>query len=119
VTVSEQELVQAYKSGGISQVKFFRALMKGGMSAGAAVAFALSLAPVTGAENICVTICGGGETPQLALNRAATTNILGNVTANVLTNNPSVTGNANVVTNTSAAAEHLVTVAEGLGGQTP
>jgi hypothetical protein len=120
--MSEHELVEAYKAGRIGQVKFFRGLVKGGMSVSAALAAALALAPTTGADVVCLPgVCEIQHSPQLAI-ATAITNIQTNVTTNVLANNPSVVGNSNVVTNTAEATAHLVQVAESLrtpGGGTP
>jgi hypothetical protein len=100
--MSEHELVEAYRSGNIGQVKFFRALVLGGMSVGAALSLALSVAPEARAV---------GEPPTTGLGSAA-----GNI-ANVGTNaNASPTGRDNVVVNTGNAAIHLANVAANLPG---
>jgi hypothetical protein len=110
--MSEHELVEAYREGRIGQVKFFRALVLGGMSVGAALSLALAAAPQARADACFPGAC---ELPQpvAAIDNAAV-NVL-NVAQNA---NASPNGIDNVALNTGNAAIQLVNVAANLPGNT-
>jgi hypothetical protein len=111
--VSEHELVEEYRAGRIGQAKFFRMLVVGGMSVGAALSLALAAAPVARADACLPGNCEAGPQPVGAI-LSASANIA-DTAANV---NASPQGLNSVALNTGNAAAHLVDVAANLPGNT-
>jgi hypothetical protein len=114
--MSEHDLVEAYCAGRISQVGLFRALLRGGMTVGAALALAVAAAPSAQAGGCLPGSCV--VSPAVGPVRDASLMIV-NVGRNT---NASPNGTDNVALNTTNASNQLLDVAENLppsGNVTP
>lgn len=113
--MSQHELVEAYRQGQIGRVTFVRRLIKSGVSAGAALALALTV-PAAAKADACLE-CPGGPGANAVANAGA---IVGNVPVNVAEH-----GNApspalgNIAVNTGNAAVQLGNVAEDIATNQP
>jgi hypothetical protein len=113
--MARHELIEAYRRGEIGPVTFVRRLIKGGMSASAAMALALTLPGAAKADDVCL------ECPPISPQVAAITNAAATIAGNPGLQHGNVAAHAavTVAMHNANTALHLLNVAAGEHGYIP